>query len=53
MAIKLDILRNRKNTDNDKRNPAIEITQTGNLNIKFVGCTSALTRAWLDDLRIK
>ena len=37
----------------DGSNPQIPITQTGNLNIKFLGCTAALTRAWLDDLRIE
>jgi hypothetical protein len=33
--------------------PEIQIAQTGNLNIKFVGCTGALTRAWVDDLKIE
>ncbi|MDC0145124.1 hypothetical protein OAI93_00825 [bacterium] len=32
---------------------SIPISFTGNLNIKFIGSTGALTRAWVDELRIE
>ena len=34
-------------------NFTIPITQSGNLNIKFIGSTGPLTRGWVDELRIE